>query len=135
MTTQPETRKKQIGKNLQKMRKAAGFKSAKAFAEHIGVNPNTYTQYEQGLVSISFELAWAIADALDCTLDELGGRAIPNNGPAYNDDRQRLMNHAYSTMNDAGKSQAAQLVSALSTTPIYAGGNGVIGDMASSRTA
>ena len=33
---------------LQKMRKAAGWKSARAFAEHIGMPVDTYTQYEQG---------------------------------------------------------------------------------------
>lgn len=32
--------------NLQLIRKEAGFKSAKAFAEHMGMSPNTYTAFE-----------------------------------------------------------------------------------------
>ena len=118
---EPGSRKKQAGKNLQKLRMAADFKSAKAFAEHVGINPNTYTQYEQGLVGLGLEQAWLIADALGCTLDELAGRTPPQHGSILADELQRLMDHAYETMNDAGKAQAAHLVFALSTAPMYSG--------------
>ena len=64
--------------NLQAMRKAAGFKSARAFAEHIGMNVSTYTDYEQGRRMFALEQAWEFADALGCTLDELAGRTPPN---------------------------------------------------------
>lgn len=67
-------KRKEIGLSLQTHRKKAGFKSAKAFAESIGFNPNTYTQYEQGLTRFNYEQAWIMADALNCTLDDLGGR-------------------------------------------------------------
>ena len=60
--------------NLQALRKAAGFKSAKAFAHHIGMNVNTYTDYEQGRRMFALDQAWEFADALGCTLDELAGR-------------------------------------------------------------
>lgn len=59
---------------LQAMRKRAGFSSAKAFAEHMGISASTYTQYEQGQRSMSLEKAWEFADVLNCTLDELAGR-------------------------------------------------------------
>ena len=59
---------------LQKLRKAAGYKSAKAFAEHMGMNPGTYTAYEQGRRPLTFDIAWKIADELHCSLDELAGR-------------------------------------------------------------
>lgn len=72
--------KKQIGRYLQMRRKQAGFKSAKAFAEYIGINPGTYTGYEQGRRSFDYEQAWQMADALDCTLDELGGREFDAGG-------------------------------------------------------
>lgn len=83
--------KKQIGRNIQKLRKAAGFKSAKAFADAIGFNPNTYTQYEQGLTGFSYEKAWQMADALDCTLDELGGREFDAAAPPLARDESALV--------------------------------------------
>ena len=64
--------------NLQAMRVRAGFKSAREFAEHIGVNVGTYTNYEQGKVALSLLKAWEFADALDCTIDELAGRRVPD---------------------------------------------------------
>ncbi len=92
--------KKEIGSSLQRLRKAAGFKSAKSFAEFMGYNPNTYTQYEQGIVSLSFERAWEIADALDCTLDEIGGRIPPR---SYADVGQQRLNDCYENMNSQGQ--------------------------------
>lgn len=68
---------KKVGASLQRLRKAAGFKSAKAFADYVGINPSTYTDYEQGKASLSYERAWQLADAAGCTLDALGGREPP----------------------------------------------------------
>ena len=36
---------------LQELRKKAGWKSAKAYAEHLEMNPSTFTEYEQGRVA------------------------------------------------------------------------------------
>lgn len=69
--------RKCIGAHLQKSRKAAGFKSANAFADYVGINRNTYTDYEQGRGSLSYERAWQFADVLGVTLDALGGRISP----------------------------------------------------------
>lgn len=69
-----ETLRKRIGKNIQLLRKSAGFKSAAAFAEFAGFETSCYTEYEQGRRSMAFDAAWRIADALDCSLDTLGGR-------------------------------------------------------------
>lgn len=96
--------KKDIGKNLQKLRKAAGYSSARSYAEHMGYNPNTYTQYEQGLISISYEKAWEIADDLNCTMDEIGGREAPK---SFADPRQESLNNCYENMNEIGKSTLA----------------------------
>ena len=63
--------------NLQAMRRRAGFKSAKAFAEHIGMPTATYTKYEQGNTKLTLLQAWEFADALDCTIDEIAGREPP----------------------------------------------------------
>lgn len=61
---------------LQEVRKKAGFKSARAFAEHIGMPVATYTDYEQGRRSFTLEKALEFADALGCSLDELAGREV-----------------------------------------------------------
>lgn len=63
---------------LQALRKAAGFGSSDAFADHLGMNRSTYKNYEQGTRKISLDNACFFADALDCTLDELAGRTPPN---------------------------------------------------------
>ena len=59
---------------LQECRKAAGWKSARAFAEHIGMPVDTYTQYEQGKRTMNIEVAWDMADYLGCTIDQIAGR-------------------------------------------------------------
>ena len=63
--------------NLQEMRKRAGYKSARAFAEKIGMSLNTYNNYEQGATKLTLEKAWEFADVLECSLDELAGRRWP----------------------------------------------------------
>lgn len=102
------TRQKQIGKNLQRLRKDAGFKSAKAFAESIGFNPGRYTSYEQGERAFTYEQAWEMADALHCTLDELGGRQF--DARRYSDLRQERMNLAYESLADSEKGTIAGVV-------------------------
>ena len=83
--------RKAVGKNLQRLRKAAGFSSAVAFAEKVGINKNTYTQYEQGISGLSYERAWELADALECSLDELGGREWPGEQQALSAEEQQLV--------------------------------------------
>ena len=96
-----DNRLKEIGKSLQEARKAAGFKSAKAFAEHLGINVYTYTYYEQGRSSFTYEQAWEFADALNCTLDALGGRIPPKD--TYIDERQVALNKNFESLTDEGK--------------------------------
>lgn len=43
----------QIGKRLQQARKAAGFRSARAFARHHNIAESTYSQHETGKRSLS----------------------------------------------------------------------------------
>lgn len=93
---------------LQRIRKERGFKSARAFAEHIGMSKDTYTNYEQGARPITLELAWEFADVLGCTLDELAGRDFKS--VDYADQRQAVMNDDYAHLSDAGKDAAAGAV-------------------------
>lgn len=59
---------------LQECRKRAGWKSARAFAEHFGVSYNTYMAWEQGRHSIDIVTAWKLADEFDCSIDDIAGR-------------------------------------------------------------
>lgn len=117
-----------IGKSLQGRRKAAGYKSAAAFAEAMGFNVGTYTSWEQGVRPFDFRSAWVMADALGCTLDELGGRETPQ--PSYADQRQAAMNRIYARMNDAGKSKAVDNVRDLAGNPAYQEGSKSAADAA-----
>ena len=87
--------------NLQNMRKAAGYKSAAAFAESLELSVNTYTAYEQGRHSMTLETAWEFADALNCTLDELAGREWPR--PVFDDPRQEAINQAYEASDEPAR--------------------------------
>lgn len=99
--------RKAIGKHLQNMRKAAGYKSARAFAEKLGIEIGTYTAYEQGSNPFTYEQAWQFADALNCTLDELGGRTPPKQR-IYSDPDQEALNGYYESMNEVGRGALVQ---------------------------
>jgi len=88
---------------LQELRKAAGFKSAKAFSDYYGINLNTYTGYEQGK-PYSLEQAWAFADEFEVTIDELAGREWPR--PEYADPLQAEMNEIYGYLDDPNRKAA-----------------------------
>lgn len=106
-----ENFQKRVGKHLQSLRKEAGFKSAKSFADFVGISPSAYTEYEQGRRSFTYETAWAFADALDCTIDEIGGRIPPAN--KYADERQEALNNQFESLSDEGKDAALGAVSGI----------------------
>ena len=60
--------------DLQRLRKKAGYRSANAYADHMGIKRATYTSYEQGTRPMSLWQAWEFADDLGCTIDEIAGR-------------------------------------------------------------
>lgn len=59
---------------LKELRKAAGWKSARSFAEHVGIPFDTYSSYEQGRRNFMLDTAVMFCNELGCTLDELAGR-------------------------------------------------------------
>lgn len=67
-----------MASNLQELRRAHGFKSARDFAEAADIPANTYARYESKPESVPLERAWQIADLLECTLDEVYGREAPD---------------------------------------------------------
>lgn len=99
--------RKHIGKHLQKARKDAGFKSARSFAESAGLEPTTYTAYEQGARAFNIEQAWEFAEALGVGIDELVGHETARE---YADPRQEQMNGCYETLNEESKEIIAGVV-------------------------
>lgn len=83
--------------NLQNVRKEAGFKSAKLFADHMGMSVNTYTALEQGRHALSLEQAWQFADALGevmgrhVSIDEIAGRDWPRIAATLTDEQRELL--------------------------------------------
>ena len=49
---------------LKEIRKAAGYKSARVFAEQNGLNVRTYTHFELGTRMVDAEVLWMLADIL-----------------------------------------------------------------------
>lgn len=109
MNTEIPTRK-ELGKRLQRLRKAHGFKSAAAFAEYAGLSVTAYTEYEQGRNPISLERAWLIADALGCSLDELGGRTTSLSTIEY----------CYVSLNDTGQDVLLSVAKSMVNDPANA---------------
>ena len=85
--------------NLQSLRKAAGYNSARAFAEAVGISVNTYTGYEQDRIKLTLEKAWQLADFLGCTLDELAGRPFDDER-TFADPRQAELNKCWEECGD-----------------------------------
>ena len=104
--------------NLQEMRRKAGFKSARAFAESIPMNPVTYTQYEQGIRNFTLEKAWEFADLLGCSLDELAGRQWPPEGASASDPRREALLASYDQLNEDGRTIASEAVASMARDPL-----------------
>lgn len=64
-------------KTLQQIRKDAGFRSAREFAESAGIPVSTYTRYEQSPDTIPIKAAWELADKFGCSIDAVVGRVEP----------------------------------------------------------
>ena len=76
--TDTENRLKGGGRTLQRLRREAGYRSAKDFANAIGMPPTTYSRYERQEDgperSIPLATAWKLADEFGCSIDFLVGR-------------------------------------------------------------
>ncbi len=72
-------------RTLQQLRREAGFRSGKEFADHLGIPAPTYARYERVAdgpeEAIPMKAAWRIADALGCSIDLVVGRE-PDEGDA-----------------------------------------------------
>lgn len=65
-------------RTLQRLRREAGYRSAKDFAEALGIPASTYARYERtgdgADCGIPLPAAWQIADKLGCSIDLVVGR-------------------------------------------------------------
>ena len=77
-STQPPYRPVNGKRTLQRLRCETGFRSAKDFAEALGIPSSTYARYERagdGIdCGIPLPAAWQIADSLGCSIDLAVGR-------------------------------------------------------------
>ena len=63
-----------MASSLQALRKAAGYKTAKEFAEEMGIPLATYSRYESSPEKIPLGAAWSLADKLGASIDVVVGR-------------------------------------------------------------
>lgn len=63
-----------MAKTIQELRREKGFRSAREFAESLGISPSSMSRYDKDPETIPVKVAWAMADALDCSIDEIVGR-------------------------------------------------------------
>lgn len=108
--------RKHIGKSLQMARKKAGFKSARAYAEHRDINPYTYTNYEQGNRPLTDDLLWQFADDFNCSIDELVGRQWPPEGASAPEPGEASLVSAYRDLSDEGREVAVNVVAGMRST-------------------
>ena len=71
-----------MSKDLQQLRKDAGFKSSRDFADECDFTYSTYARYEGEPAIIPTKSAWKIADVLGCTIDDVVGRETPTSAGA-----------------------------------------------------
>lgn len=62
---------------LQELRKRAGHKTAKSFAEAMGIPLTTYARYESNPEKIPLAVAWRFADEFGVSIDVVVGREEP----------------------------------------------------------
>ena len=63
--------------HLQQIRKDAGYRSGREFADACGFSASSVARYERDPESIPIKAAWKIADVLECTVDDVIGREAP----------------------------------------------------------
>lgn len=92
---------------LRALRKRHGY-TQDDVAQAIGETKRVVGAWERQDTLIPFEKACAIADFLNCSLDELAGR--PQFVGSFSDRRQAELNEVYSYLDEANKSAAVGAV-------------------------
>ena len=63
-----------MAKTIQDLRKEKGYRSGREFADALGISPSSMSRYDKQPDTIPTKVAWAMADALGCSIDEVVGR-------------------------------------------------------------
>ena len=85
-----------FSENLRRYREQAGFKSAKEFADLLGIQYSTYVNYENSDREPRFDIVSKIAKALNISIDQLMGFEKPEDKiQRY---RQKLQNLGFSVL-------------------------------------
>lgn len=94
---------------LAELRKAAGYRSAREFAQAIGVPATTYSRWERSSggpdAGLPMRAAWTMADALGCTIDQVVGRT--GDGDA---DGGRDLNAEYRALSESGRERLDEYI-------------------------
>ncbi len=92
---------------LMQLRKQKGFRTRAAFAGELGISERKLKAWETGETRIYFDDVIRIADALDCSVDELAGRRNPG---TLDDERSHALIRDYQRLSDLAKNYAAASV-------------------------
>ena len=102
------------GQHLRSARRQAGYRSASAYARHMGVNESTYLKYEAGSSEFSLDFLCAVARDLRLTAGQvLGLEPLPASSVGNDVDR------------DAVAAASAELRDACSAVDEIFGGGGL----------
>ena len=89
-------------RTLQRLRREAGYRSAKEFAEALGIPGSTYARYERAGdgadCGIPLPAAWQIADMLGCSIDLVVGREDIDASCSKNTINERIESLPYSSL-------------------------------------
>ena len=92
-----------MAEGLQQLRKNAGYKSARDFAETHDMSPSTYARYEGDPSSIPLKAAWKMADELECSIDDVVGRDVPESA-------KRSIQRRYDALDEAGRALVEEIM-------------------------
>lgn len=99
---------------LKKLRKAKGLRQ-EDLAERISTTPRIVGAWERGETSLPFEDACRIADVLECSLDELGGRKW--SGEKFADPGKNALIGHYDSLNERSRGDLVGFAKSFASDP------------------
>lgn len=69
-----------MAKSIKDLRQEKGYRSAREFADALGIAASSMSRYDRDPESIPMKHAWAMADLLECSIDEIVGRKPVTSG-------------------------------------------------------
>jgi transcriptional regulator with XRE-family HTH domain len=97
-----------MSSRLLEIRKAAGYATAREFAEASGLAESTYTRYESNPERIPLKVAWDLADRFHVTIDQVVGRDTEAKG-----DPRGAQQRAFDALSPRSQEEAADFMAYL----------------------